>query len=132
MVFLVACGSTPKIDDSEITSQIQNYYDNDLKIKIDYEEEGFYIPPIPAKDYFQVSDITIVDKSISGNEATIIAQLKFTMLESLPLDSLSGIALTKYFGGYDFQNQSFTQERKFLFRHYESGTWRFDKELNID
>ena len=131
MVFLVACSSTPKIDDSQISSQIQNYHDNDLKINVD-EFMGLDILPLPAKNFFQVSDLVIVDKSISGDEATVIAHLKYTMLDVPPMESASGKALAKYFGSYDFLNQTFEQERKFLFRQYESGTWRFEKELITD
>ena len=125
MLLLIA----PRISDDVITSEIQDYYDNDLTISVDLRTFGLGIVPIPAKDYFQVSNIQVMDKSVSGNEATIVASITFTMEEIDHVGSGTWDYFLNYFGSYDFVSQTFEQERKFLFRQYESGTWRFEREL---
>jgi uncharacterized FlgJ-related protein len=73
----------------------------------------------------------VVDKFISGNEAIVIVQLRFNLEEVPAPTSRTEELLYKYFGTWDFQNQTFEQERKFLFRLYESGTWRVENEERL-
>jgi hypothetical protein len=131
-IFSSQATSTPTISDEKISSEIQSYYENTLNISVDLTSRGFGIVPLPAKDYFQVSNITVVDKSISGNQATIIARMKFTIIDMPAMDSPSWEALLKYFGELKFVEQTFEQERKFLFQQYESGAWKLEREPDIE
>jgi hypothetical protein len=124
---------TPTISNENLSAEIQNYFDNVCRIPYYYTyPEMMGATSFPANLLFQVSDIVIVDKSISGIEATIIAQIKFIMTNEYPLnfDSPVGDALSKYFGNSKFLDGTFIQERKFLFQQYSSGTWRLEKGLN--
>jgi hypothetical protein len=123
---------TPTISNEEISSQILNYYQNTLNLSVDLSSRGFGVVPLPAKDHFQVSNITVVDKSISGNEAIIIARMTFTIIDMPPMDSPGWEALLKYFGDLNFVKQTFEQERKFLFQRYESGAWKLEREPDIE
>lgn len=123
--------SVPTITNDKISAEILNYYENTLEIPIDLTSMGMGIVPLPAKEFFQPSNITIVDKSISGNEATTIARITFTIKEIPPYGSANWDALLKYFGGLELP-QTFEKERKFLFREYESGAWRLEKELTTE
>lgn len=123
--------SVPTITNDKISAEILNYYENTLEISIDLSSMGMGIVPLPAKEFFQTSNITVVDKSISGNQATTIARITFTIKEIPPYGSANWDALLKYFGGLELR-QTFEQERKFLFQEYESGAWRLEKELNTE
>jgi hypothetical protein len=123
--------SAPTISDDKISTEILDYYGNTLEISLDLTSMGMGIVPIPAKDFFQATNIRVVDKSISGNEATIIARINFTIIDMPPYGSGNWDALLKYFGGLELR-QAFEQERKFLFQQYESGAWRLEKELNTE
>jgi len=129
VLILVSCRAAPKIDDGVIISEIQDYYSNKLQIQVDLTDFGMGIVPLPASTFFQVSDIAIVDKSISGNGAVVIVRLKFNVNEDIAPESGNGVALKKYFGTLTLE-RTFVQERGFNFLKYESGNWRLDKELD--
>lgn len=116
------------IPNEKILAEIQNYYENTLNISIDLTPSGYGIVPLPSKEFFQTSNIRVTDKSMSGDEATIIALITFTLKDISPIGSANWDALLKYFGGFEL-SQTFDQERKFLFKKYESGSWRLEREL---
>jgi transposase-like protein len=82
--------------------------------------------------FFNNLDIVVVDKSISGNEATVIARITFNLTEIPQYGSSNERALSKYFGVSSVEYKTYEQERKFLFQQYESENWRFEREIGTD
>ena len=121
---------TPTLDNISIKNDVVDYYDSKtIDVPNIFTGDGTTLS-IPTKTFFSVTDVSVVDETIEGKNATVIVNI--IVQPPIPCYSTGGIpgmlsqALGKEILSCD---GPLTVEEEFQFKLYDSGEWRLEKEI---